>query len=262
MNTYRLGCTLVSAVCCLTASVTHAQDKVRGRTQSSAATDYRFTVAPRIPVSHATPTGHATGCPCRQCQHAHPAGCPCPICAKRVHVTDMWHGFQTAPLFRWVIDDGFYTRSPDYGYIRVRKVPIERRHFSYERYWPAKWYGQPGSGQMSQHFPTVAVPTDTTQLGYYYQPVPQWQPNSAKIPPAPHPLQYHFRTKCPPMPNRPCPHNIVWIRSAPEQQPAAAPADQPIVPPPAPAVESNTPPEPEPAKPTPEDLKKSAARTQ
>jgi len=261
MNLYRLGCTFaITATLLVVTSASHATDKVRGRYQSGPATNYRFQAAPRIPVSHRQ-AGHLKGCPCQQCrqQCLRQAGCPCPICQQRVHLTDMWHGFQTESLVRWILDDGYYTRSPDHGFIRVRKVPIERRGFEYQRYWPSKWYGQPGSGQMSHHFPTVAVPTDTTQLGYYYQPVPQWRPSPSKIPAGPNPLHFHFRTKCPPMPARPCPHNVVWINTNPTQEPVAAPQDHPIVPPPAPAAEdSKTPPAPQP---TPEDLKKSASRT-
>ena len=35
------------------------------------------------------------------------------------------------------------------------------------------------------------MPTDTTQLGYYYQTVPRWHPNPNMVPPAPNPRQWH-----------------------------------------------------------------------
>lgn len=84
---------------------------------------------------------------------------------------------------------------PDYGYARIQKNPIHRMPVQYYRYWPARWYGEPGSG-IAPHalrFPVIYTPTDTTQLGVYYQQVPQWLPNPAMLPPAPWPTQWHRR---------------------------------------------------------------------
>lgn len=36
------------------------------------------------------------------------------------------------------------------------------------------------------------MPTDTTQLGYYYQKVPTWAPVPGRIPPAPQPGEWHY----------------------------------------------------------------------
>src|SRR5690606_22022975 len=37
----------------------------------------------------------------------------------------------------------------------------------------------------------VYMPTDTTQLGYYYQHVPYWLPRPNAVPPAPRPADWH-----------------------------------------------------------------------
>ncbi len=37
----------------------------------------------------------------------------------------------------------------------------------------------------------IYTPTDTTQLGYYYQRVPVWQRRNGMIPPVPHPEAFH-----------------------------------------------------------------------
>ena len=39
----------------------------------------------------------------------------------------------------------------------------------------------------------IGQQTDTAQSGYYYQHVPQWQPNPRMLPPAPHPRTWHYR---------------------------------------------------------------------
>ena len=90
------------------------------------------------------------------------------------------------------------TVSPDDGWARPVKNPIRRNPVEYRRYWPSKWWGQPGSALTSRRpaFPQVYMPTDTTQLGYYYQKAPQWRPNPAMVPPMPWPSAWH-RRECP-----------------------------------------------------------------
>jgi hypothetical protein len=73
------------------------------------------------------------------------------------------------------------------------KYPIDRMSVQYLRYWPQSWYGQAQAQGNIPKFPMVYMPTDTTQLGYYYQRVPQWRPNLAMIPPMPWPSQWHRR---------------------------------------------------------------------
>jgi hypothetical protein len=84
---------------------------------------------------------------------------------------------------------GAYAAGYGYGQTPGRS-PIERIPVQYLRYYPAVWYGLPGST-----FPVVApqvhMPTDTTQLGFYYQRVPTWAPVPGMVPPAPIPSAYH-----------------------------------------------------------------------
>lgn len=83
--------------------------------------------------------------------------------------------------------------SPDYGFSVPEKNPIYRRGVQYNQYYPAAWYGTPGGGIQpgAPIYPTVYQPTDTTQLGYYYQHVPFWMPNPNALPPRPIPSQWH-----------------------------------------------------------------------
>ncbi|MEM9702004.1 MAG: hypothetical protein AAF907_06135, partial [Planctomycetota bacterium] len=56
-------------------------------------------------------------------------------------------------------------------------------------WYPSQWYGLPGS-QKPRVAPQVFMPTDTTQLGYYHQHVPTWQP----VPPSTWPMPPDPRT--------------------------------------------------------------------
>lgn len=97
------------------------------------------------------------------------------------------------PLAAFVHPDGV-TYSPGHGFRRPEVIHIQRNPVEYRRYWPSKWYGEPGSAiDASAAFPMVYTPTDTTQLGFYYQRVPTWRPNPAMIPPRPWPSQWHRR---------------------------------------------------------------------
>lgn len=115
------------------------------------------------------------------------------------HCYSCYHGKSNdLALLRWFVDPKFYAHSPDYGWARVTKMPAQRYAVVYQRYHPDRWYGRPGGGWPADApvYPTVGNPTDTAQLGCYYQHVPYWQPNPARIPPPPHPAQWHQR-HCP-----------------------------------------------------------------
>lgn len=113
------------------------------------------------------------------------------------------HGFshgqhfyvEQGPLSNMFTPDNSCTYSPGHGWSRPVAYPIERRPVEYQRFWPTRWYGQPGGGVAAnaQHYPTVYQPTDTTQMGYYYQAVPQWRPNPSMVPPSPWPPYWHRR---------------------------------------------------------------------
>ncbi|HUG91762.1 MAG TPA: hypothetical protein VML55_13065 [Planctomycetaceae bacterium] len=85
------------------------------------------------------------------------------------------------------------THSPDHGWARPRHYPIHRVPVTYQQFWPDKWYGQPGSGFIGA-YPMVYQPTDTTELGFYYQRVPYWTPKPWMLPPGPPwPPEWHHR---------------------------------------------------------------------
>jgi len=71
------------------------------------------------------------------------------------------------------------------------KRPIFRQGVPYYKMWPNAWAPNSGPAPTNYQYPTVYMPTDTTQLGYYYQHVPYWQPRPGMIPPPPVPSQWH-----------------------------------------------------------------------
>jgi hypothetical protein len=81
--------------------------------------------------------------------------------------------------------------SPDHGYSPPAKYPLHRRSVQYTTMFPNQWYGLPGS-ELAGGYPMVYQATDTTQLGYYYQHVPYWQPNRNMMPQRPVPAQWHI----------------------------------------------------------------------
>ena len=126
--------------------------------------------------------------------------CGCSQCANDSHHGHPGHYLykDRGPLRNMILLDSSRTYSPGHGWARPMPHPIVRNSVEYQRYWPTKWYGQPGGGisANAQRYPSVYMPTDTTQLGYYYQAVPQWRPNPGMIPPTPWPPSWHSR-ECP-----------------------------------------------------------------
>ena len=87
--------------------------------------------------------------------------------------------------------ESYCKKSPDYGYSPPAKYPLHRRGVEYNTYFPNQWYGLPGGG-LAGGYPMVYQATDTTQLGFYYQHVPYWQPNPNMLPQRPVPAQWHI----------------------------------------------------------------------
>ncbi len=81
--------------------------------------------------------------------------------------------------------------SPDHGYSPPAKYPLHRRGVQYTSNFPNQWYGLPGS-ELAGGYPMVYQATDTTQLGFYYQHVPYWQPNRNMMPQRPVPAQWNI----------------------------------------------------------------------
>lgn len=70
---------------------------------------------------------------------------------------------------------------PGYTYGPPQHRPVVRYPVVYTKWYPDRWYGTPGPPQVSPA-PMVYMPTDTTQMGYYYQVVPRWQPRHNPYP--------------------------------------------------------------------------------
>ncbi|NQV24001.1 MAG: hypothetical protein HQ518_06495 [Rhodopirellula sp.] len=116
-------------------------------------------------------------------------------------------GFWTFPAVRWVLDPDYYAVSPDYGWSPPARVPVRRQNVTYQNYGPNTWGGNGAASQTAQRSQIIATPTDTTQLGYYYQHVPTWQPKNI-LPVPPHPQHWHTRP-CQPDQNM---SYVRWVR--------------------------------------------------
>jgi hypothetical protein len=128
------------------------------------------------------------GCPSgcgRACGHGCGRGCGrgcghgCFHCCGHIH-----------HFLAWLDPHGPCTVSPDHGWSPPAKQALWRRSVAYNKFFPDGWTGAPAAAPVTR-VGHVYMPTDTTQLGYYYQHVPYWQPNWAMIPSAPNPLQWH-----------------------------------------------------------------------
>lgn len=86
-------------------------------------------------------------------------------------------------------DPGRYV-APDEGFVPPGRRPMQRVWVPYYRFFPAELTGQPIPPQARA--PMVYMPTDTTQLGYYYQHVPHWHAYSGMVPPVPRPVDWHI----------------------------------------------------------------------
>ncbi|WP_339730981.1 hypothetical protein [uncultured Gimesia sp.] len=82
--------------------------------------------------------------------------------------------------------------SPGHGWCPPSAQPIQRTNVQYQRYYSNQYMGQAGP-RGPANYPQIYMPTDTTQLGFYYQSVPTWQPRAGMIPPPPNPNMYHTR---------------------------------------------------------------------
>ncbi|MFH1303340.1 MAG: hypothetical protein ABIK07_19930 [Planctomycetota bacterium] len=90
--------------------------------------------------------------------------------------------------------------SPGHGWCPPSAQMIQRTPVEYQRYYSNQYMGQQGPAGMGAGgagagtaYQQIYMPTDTTQLGFYYQTVPTWQPRAGMIPPPPVPSMYHTR---------------------------------------------------------------------
>jgi hypothetical protein len=137
------------------------------------------------------PGAYAAGCPQGGYGHCGNGYCGNGYCGRggcgnrSCHVCRKFHAFCS-----WLDPNGGCTVSPDHGWAPPGKVTRWTRPVAYQRFWPGQWTGEPEGGTPVR-VAQVYRPTDTTQLGYYYQTVPQWMPNPAMYPGAPNPRQWH-----------------------------------------------------------------------
>lgn len=102
---------------------------------------------------------------------------------------------------------GVYHQRLRWDYVRGPAIHAAVRiPVGYQQWLPEHPYGDPRYGvpENATVAPMVYLPTDTTQLGYYYQHVPTWVPKPRMIPPYPYPSNFH-RIDRPPTATGPCP---------------------------------------------------------
>lgn len=100
-----------------------------------------------------------------------------------------WLGYKMRCIFGV---SGGVTHSPGHGYVLPMKRPIYDVAHPYSHMWAA----HPITGAAhtsSTPYRNVYMPTDTTQLGYSYGPVPYWMPRGGMVPAVPIPDAYHNR---------------------------------------------------------------------
>jgi hypothetical protein len=79
---------------------------------------------------------------------------------------------------------------PTTGWNAPGRIAMARMWVPYHKFYPNAWTGQPVGPQA--RLPVIYTPTDTTQLGYYYQHVPHWHSYANMIPPVPRPVDWHY----------------------------------------------------------------------
>ena len=73
--------------------------------------------------------------------------------------------------------------APHKGWTQPGRLPIQRSWVPYHKFFPNSWTGTPNNAAPTRR-PMVYMPTDTTQLGYYYQHVPHWHAYRGMTPPS------------------------------------------------------------------------------
>ena len=138
--------------------------------------------------------GQGGSCPqggsCRSCQGQGCRSCQHGSCGNG----GMHHNGHVWQFINWFHPFGQCPHSPDYGYAPPGKVRTPHpQQVAYRKGFPDSWTGQQGAGMgMGGPRPvSVYMPTDTTQLGYYYQATPRWQARQGMVPPTPTPSLWH-----------------------------------------------------------------------
>lgn len=122
---------------------------------------------------------------------------------------------------------------PSTGWYPPGVIAMNRMWVPYHKFFPNAWTGQPPAPQV--RLPMIYMPTDTTQLGYYYQHVPHWHAYADMIPPVPRPVDWHrqYRTAALEAPT----YQVVPSTQLGEPQPVPSPSNQSPAPPPPPQTD-------------------------
>jgi hypothetical protein len=124
-------------------------------------------------------------------------------------------------------------RPPTAGWVAPGVIPMHRMWVPYHKFFPNPWMGQPAGPQV--RLPVIYMPTDTTQLGYYYQHVPHWHTYANMIPPVPRPIDWHYKYQAP----RTVRRVVVPTPSEDLGQPQPMPGEQPAPPPPSQSLDKS-----------------------
>jgi len=146
--------------------------------------------------------GAAGSCPNGNCPNGAPvAGCPsCRSGFCQSHGSGYAYtgtcirpGGHVHQFLDWFNPHGMCVHSPDHGWAPPGKMHTPHpQQVAYRKSFPDAWSGQPGVGVVGGPRPVqIYTPTDTTQLGYYYQAVPRWHAYRGMVPGVPDPRQWH-----------------------------------------------------------------------
>lgn len=126
-------------------------------------------------------------------------------------------------------DGGHKHRPPTTGWVAPGRIATNRMWVPYWKFYPNAWSGQAAGPQV--RLPVIYTPTDTTQLGYYYQHVPHWHSYANMIPPVPRPVDWHYSYQQPRVVTGM--RVVAPAETLGEPQPMPTPSQQPAPPPPA-----------------------------
>lgn len=94
-----------------------------------------------------------------------------------------------------ILEDTGFARISRRAWTPPTSTGLRRAPLVYSRMYPGKFYGQhgPSASGPVRRYAIIAMPTDTSQLGFYYRHVPNWQSRSGMLPPIPRPSRWHTR---------------------------------------------------------------------
>ncbi len=94
-----------------------------------------------------------------------------------------------------VYEDAGYARISHDDWTAPQSTVYQRSPVVYQRMHPHRFYGAHGPAVPGpvRRYSIIAMPNDSSQLGYYYKHVPSWQPRANMLPPIPRPSRWHLR---------------------------------------------------------------------